>query len=295
MAKKQTEIEKGVSEALKESSETKKQSPESPPASSEEKTEIKSEEEKQEEFKPKYSQFWDGDVDNYYQRLEKAYGESSQEGQRLAHELTEKEKEMEVVKKIVQSDEALKEKFTEKIYNTGYEGRYEDEELTPNTIARIVDEKTRAILREELPQVLKQNPVLASIETEKTAKEMGIVKRFEQEHPEINTNPQVANDLETAFGVLAKMSAQKGEMFDFEKTLNKAWRIINSGNEAELEEMKKESQREQASMSSVTSTQPATSSKKELTIYEKEIASKLGLTNEQYLEGKKLSEEAKNK
>lgn len=253
-----------------------------------EKKEEKSAEEPKQEgekgYEGRFSQFKADNLETYNKLVEDAYLSSSKEGQRLSGELSEKEKEMEVMKKIVQSDPELKGRIQEKLYGTGYEDKYEGEEVTPTMI--------RQIIREENEAALKQNPVLQSMDNEKVAREKAIVEKFEKEHPEINTNPQLASDLEIAFGALARMSAQKQEVFDFEKTLQKAWSIVtgSQNTDRELEGMKKVIQKESASMTSTSSSPEPSKTKKELTEAEKEIASKLGLSEEEYLEGKKLQE-----
>ncbi len=267
-----------------------KQTTESSTSSEEKTVEEEKEEEKKEEekgYQGRFTQFQSDSQDAYLKQLEQAYAESSKEGQRLSGELSEREKEIEVVTKIVRTDPELKDKFKEKIYDTGYQDRYEGEELTPTLV--------RQIIREENQVALKENPTLQSIDQEKMAQNKKIVEEFEIEHPELSTNPRLASDLEIAFGALTRMALQKGESFDFKKTLFKAWDIVTGGKseKSELEGMTKVIKKEEATMTSTSSERESSTSKKELSAAEKEIAAKMGLSEEQYSEGKKIQEESK--
>lgn len=291
MAKKKSEIEKVSEEASKEKEVTEeiKQSPETSEVPKEEKSEEK-EEHKGEEFSPRFPQFYDGDVPEYYKKLEGAYQNSSSEGQKLAGTLKEKEKEMEVVKKIVNSDEKLKKQFSEKLYDTGYEGDYDDEELTLGNMAKMMDQKI-GTLRQELPQAMSQTPELQQMKAEKDAANMAVVKEFEGEHPEITTDSRVQKDLEVAFGYLSQLGAKNQEPFNFENTLNKAWDMVQASGSSD--EKVRVATKEAASMQTATSgTAPTGKKTRELTSPEKAMAQNLGLTDEQYIEGKKLSEQS---
>lgn len=298
MAKK-TQVEKASEEAQKAETEEKQSTEEDSKSSEESKTEeqeTKTEEKAEEGFKPRYPNLWQGDIEKYLRAVEKNYGESSQEGVRLHEQLTEKEKEMQIIQKVVQANPELKEGFTKSLYGTGYENQYDDEELTLANIARVVDEKVDKKLEEKVPQLLGQNPTLQSIENERTLKDREAVAMFQELHPELVTDQILAKKMETAVSAVAQMDAVEGRKFDFESGLSRAWEIVTgekTSNE-ELEGMKKMIQKEQAtSQQTASGKEQASGQKRTLSDAEKNIAANLGLSEEDYLKGKEMSEEAK--
>jgi hypothetical protein len=247
------------------------------------KPEVK-EEPVQEEPKKRFNQF-KGDGEVYLKQLEDAYQNSSTEGQRLSKDLTDREKEIETISKIVQSDPALKDQFQKKLYDTGYEDKYDDGELNANSIAQIV----RQVVREEIPQQIDNAPALKRMDDERKQKDLTIYNDFAKEHPEIESDPTLAKDLEETFGIVAQRDTSKDGSIDFKKTLAKAWKIVTS--EQEVENAKNLIQKESASMADTSSAVRTPEKKTELTELEKTIAGKFNLSEEQYLDGKKLGEQ----
>jgi len=243
--------------------------------------------EKKEDFKPKYPHLWTGDIKSYNQRLEEAYNASSTEGQKLNDQLTKSEKEKEIIAQIVQSDPELKNKFAEKLYDGGYKEPILDESGNLNKGA--LGEVVRMVLREELPAALQKNPALKTITGDKEQKDREVLEQFGEAHPEIQTNPELQENLDLAFGVVAQKAAKKGQSLEMKDLLNKAWELISGEKSEDLKEKTRSLQKENASMSSSSSEAPKTSSSKtELTPAEKGIAEKLGLSDKAYLEGKNL-------
>jgi len=263
-----------VEEKKVEPQEEENQPTETPEETTEEQTEEKGQEEQP---KFRFTQFQADTADEYTKKLEDAYLNSSQEGQRLSRELGESKKEMEVIQKIVQADPTLKQAFGEHLYGDNY-----DESTRPALSAAEI----RQVIREELGQ----HPALAGIENERKNRDRETYQKFVEAHPEVETNPQLSQELETYFGALAQAEITKGNTPNFEQTLKKAWKVVSG--DGELEGMKKVIQKESASMGT-TSQEGKPASGKTLTPQEKAIAQAFGLSDDDYLTGKKLSQEDK--
>ena len=226
-------------------------------------------------YQGRFNQFKAQNADEYIQMVEDAYLNSSQEGQRLKKDLTAKEQEMEVISKVIQADPDMKKAFADKLYDGDYDQ----------------DDKTQilGLMRQVVREELGQNPVLKRGEDERKAKDKETYDALVKEHPEIETNPKIAEELEVTFGTLAALEQKKNGTVDFEKTLKKAFGIVSE--DKELEGMKKVYQKENAQSGSQPSEgKPAG---RALTELERTIAKNMGLTDEQYLDGKKQQEEAK--
>jgi hypothetical protein len=226
-------------------------------------------------FDMKFKQFQAQNAEEYARKLEEAYLNSSQEGQRLNKELSDREKELEVIQKIVQSNPDLKQGFADSL---GGDYNSPAEDLTAQQI--------RQIIREELGK----NPALSHAEEQRKSQDKAIYDEFVQEHPEVETNPQLAEELETYFGALAQAEANKGKTVDFKSTLFKAWKVVSG--EQELAGMKKVIQKESAAMGSAPSEGKAKAGQS-LSEAERKIAQAFGLSDEDYHAGKKLSQEDK--
>jgi hypothetical protein len=233
------------------------------------------EQEGQEEgFKGKFSHIKAKSAEEYAKKIEELYSASSQEGRRLDKELKDKQKEIEIISKVVQENPELREQFANTLYSGDYDAK--GSELTPAQI--------RQIIREELGS----NPQLKRQEEDRRAKDLETYQKFLSEHPEIDQSKE--EELGEYFGALAQAEVDKGRVPDFEKTLRKAYKVISD--DGELEGMKKVMQKESAAQSSSTP-DGAPKGARALSPQERSVAQALGLTDEQYLDGKKLSEEAK--
>ena len=247
--------------------------------------------EKDEYYQGKYSKYLGAKTpEEYIQRLEKVYTDSTREAGRLLNEgkelssnLTEREAEIAVITKIVNTNPNLKEEFQKNLYGSGYESRYDEEELSLASVARVIDERLDAKLDAKLSTALKENPALKKIEEEDIENNRQIFSEFEKEHPELVTDIKLQNDLDEAFQAVAATMAKKGGKVDFNKALNKAWRIVADDDK----EYEKLMQKEANSMSSGGSSAPKNKGKT-LTPAEQAIAKKFGFTEAQYLEGKEL-------
>jgi len=271
-----------IEELMTESSEDDKQSTEATEETKVEETEKEEEvkeDSKEEGFKGKFDQFTAKNVDEYLNKIEDAYLNSTHEGQRLNRELKETQAEMETISKVINADPNLKSAFAEKLYGTGYSD--DDSGITPAQVA---------IIKAAVAEAVGNTPALKSMEQDRTEKDRQVYVDFLEKHQELNTNPEMVAELEEYFGVIANATAQKGDIVDFKKTLYKAWNVVSGGNE--LDGMKKVYQKENASISS-SSSEGKSSPTRTLTPAEKSLAEAFGLSEKDYLEGKKLSEESK--
>lgn len=266
------------------------ETPETPLDESSEKpeeTEDESTEESEDDtrFKPRFTQFASDDPLEYAKKLEAAYYNSSLEGQRLSSEQKKMAEEMEVIKKIVSSDEELRNKFAEKLGNKDYDEPLNVDEMTPAQLRNMIKD----VLSETLPATLSENPALQSIEREKQDRDREVYNSFTQAHPELQTDPILSQDFETAFGSIAAIQNKKGEKVDFAATLEKAWKVVSGGKE--MSGIKKQALRDSAAMSG-TSGSGGRPTSKELSPAEKEIAKKLGLSEDAYLKGKAMADDS---
>lgn len=232
-----------------------------------------------EPYKGRLTQFQAKNADEYIAKLEKGYVESSTEGQRLNGELTAKEQEFGVIQKVIQADPALRKAFADKLY-----GDDEDEgEMTPAKIVSLM----REVIKEEVPKVISANPALQSIENTSREKDREVFVKFQEEHPDLVTNPVLAKEFEETFGVVAQMDAKKNNgVYNFERSIEKAWKMVADDDTAG------EAEKNNAA-SGIDSTTKKSKGGRELSPAEKAVAQAMGLSDEGYLEGKKMSEEAK--
>lgn len=253
------------------------------------------EEEKTEEFSPKFTQLNAKDKEEYLQKLEDAYLNSSQEGQRLKGELTEREQELQVLSKIVNSDPKLKDAMASKLYDEGYDDPFSDG-VSKASIAQVMKE----VLAEELPKQIQQTPALQRLEEDRKMADKEVYDKFVSQHPEVVTDPNLQLQFEEAVGAQFRISEKQGKKPVISEVLNGAWKMVGgsvtSTEEAELEGMAKMAQKESSSMSSISTGGSAgkSSGKRTLSPEEERIAKAFGMTPEEYVEGKKIKEEQEN-
>lgn len=249
------------------------------------------EEEKADEFSPKFTQLNAKDKEEYLSKLEDAYLNSSKEAQRIRGELTEREQELQVLAKIVGSDPDLKEKMAKKLYDEGYEDPFSDG-ITKASLAQVM----REVLADELPKRIQEVPAIKRLEEDKTQADRAVYDAFVNLHPEIVTDPEIGLQFEEAVGAQFRILNKKGQKPEIKTVMEGAWKMIGgkvtSEEEAELEGMKKMALKESSSMSGISTGTTKSTGKRSLTPEEERIAKAFGMNPEEYLEGKKLKEEA---
>jgi hypothetical protein len=248
--------------------------------------------ETEKEFQPKFTQLQAKDKEEYLTKLEAAYLNSSQEGQKLRGELTEREQELQVLAKIVGSDPDLKDKMARKLYDEGYDDPFSDG-ISKATLTQAM----REVLAEELPKQMQNVPAIKRLEEDKQQADKAVYDAFVNLHPEIVTDQNLGLEFEEAVGAQFRILDKKGKKPDIKSVMEGAWKMVGgtvtSTEEAELEGMTKMAQKEASTMSGVSGGAGKTSgNKRTLTPQEESIAKMMSLTPEQYLEGKKLVEES---
>lgn len=241
--------------------------------------------ESEEGFDKRYPQFQGQTQSEYLKQLEDAYYNSSIEGQRLAAQVKERDEEMKVIQKLVQEDPNLRKIYTDRLYNAPAEDDFLVDELTPTKLKQIM----RDVVQEEIPKAVSSVPAIRNLEAQKEADDRAAYQQFESEHPEILTNAKLSQELQDTFGALAAVQAQRGVQPNFKETLNRAWNAVAGSAMAEGA-WKAQAQKDSASMSGTASAGTRPTSKKSLTPAEREVAKKLGLSDDAYLEGKDLIE-----
>ena len=244
------------------------------------------------EFQPKFTQLQAKDKEEYLSKLEDAYLNSSQEGQRLKGELTEREQELQVLAKIVGSDPELKSKMASKLYDEGYDDPFADG-ISKASIAQVM----REVIAEELPKQMQNVPALKRLEEDKRQADKQVYDAFVSLHPEIVTDSDLGLQFEEAVGAQFRILDKQGKKPDIKSVMEGAWKMVGgtvtSSEEAELEGMAKMAQKEASSTSGMSSGAGKSSgNKRTLTPQEESIAKMMNLTPEQYLEGKKLAAES---
>ncbi len=295
MAKKQESEEKQTNE--KTDKETEKSEEKETKETEETEEESEETEETSETEKPKpygrYTQFGAASVDEYVPKLEEGYAQSSQEAIRLAKALAEKNKDFEVVQKIVNANPALKQEFMNTMQTGDYKADIINDDGTLNK-GVLVEAVKEAMIASGV--VTKDDPALQSIRTKEESANKEVFDEFAKVHPEIKTNPQLQEDFQEMFQTQVRLAAKRGEETGVTPALlAKTWTALTlESGDAELEGMAKMAQKQEASQSSSTGGTGSTKTGT-LTDSERRIAQAMNMTDKDYLEGKKLSEEAKNK
>jgi hypothetical protein len=242
------------------------------------------------DFTPKFTQLQAKDKEEYLTKLEDAYLNSSKEAQRIKGELTDREQELQVLAKIVGSDPALKESMAKKLYDEGYDDPF-SEGITVASLTKVM----RQVLAEELPKQIQQTPALQRLEEDKKQADREVYNAFIEKHPDIVTNPDLSLEFEEAIGAQFRILEKQGKKPDITTVMEKAWKMVGgsetSTEDAELEGMTKMAQKEASSMGSISTGGASKSTgKRILSPEEQRIAKMMGMTDEAYLEGKKLAE-----
>jgi len=294
MAKKTQEPEEKQADEKKEtegkSEETEIE--EEKPEETEEEPQKESETEKPKPSRYSAKQFGVADED-YVPTLEEKYYNSSQEAVRLAKELEEKNKDFEVVQKIVNTNPALKQEFMSTMQTGDYKADIINDDGTLNK-GVLIEAVKEAMLASGV--VTKDDPALQSIRTKEEEENKSIFEEFAKVHPEIKTNPQLQSDFQEMFQTQIRLAAKRGEKTGVTPALlARTWTALTlESSDAELEGMAKMAQKQEASQSSSTGGTGSTK-KGILTETERRVAEMMNMSEADYLEGKKLSEEAKNK
>lgn len=224
------------------------------------------------------------------------YEQSSREAVRLAKEIEDKKKEMEVIQKIVGANPQLKEGFDNAIKTGDYKIDVVNDDGTLNKEV-LVQAQIEAMQR--LGVVTKDDPAIQSIGAEKQAKDNAVWAEFAKKHPAIEADPRFQTEFQTMFRTQCQIAKGRGEEVGVTPTiLARTWTALTgetiSAEDAELKGMEKMANKQEGSQSSSTGGTGSTK-KGTLTDAERRVARAMNLSDEQYLEGKKLSEEAKNK
>ena len=253
MAKKKVspDLEEETGEDLKETSEEKNSEEENSEEEETEETEEEGTEEETEEETPpkKYAGIFESVED-----LEKAYSESSTEGQRLGGVVK-------TFRDLVQKDDVLRERLQEQL---GIKSA--PTETTETTETGIPADDRLA---------------LDQIKAEQEQKNRQVWLKFIDRRPDFNTQEMVEN-LEKVIPGIVGGGKKAGKTFTFDEILNVAANIIQP---EEKETMIDDAGIDTGSASRRTSKpKPET----ELSDQEREMAESLGLTEKEYRDGKKL-------
>jgi len=209
------------------------------------KTETEKEEEA--EFKRRFNQFEGETLEEYVQKLEDAYANSSTEGQRNSKEAKEAKAQLDKVLSVVAN-------------NPEFAKALEEGKETP---------------------AQKEDPALAYARQQMEADYARDWQSFVTLHPEVADDKALQQELIEELDIIGDAAERRGRQLSMEEGLRKAWISLGKA-EADKKEDVVNKTKQQASKGAPGASKPkSTESKKEFTPEQIAVAKKMGVTPEQ--------------
>lgn len=221
---------------------------------SEEDAEAETEEE-DEEFEKRFIQFKGNSYEEYTPQLEKVYGEALAEMTRMKQANKDSQAQIDSIRTMVAKDPAFAKKL---------------DDLMGGQSEQVVTDPALLEARQNMEERMDKE-----------------YKDFVDAHPEMESNPQLAEEVLAVLSDFGQQSRKQGKIMGMKDALNKAWAYL--GKEDSKEKVVIKAKEVAAKSKTGNSVKKKTATKQEFTDEQVSVAKKWGLTPEQLIASAKSS------